>query len=127
MNNELVNKIVKEILDNEDFVNKCKKNIMEIIKDGKIDTNDVPDILSLVIDLVNETPEIEISEDKIIEVFRIIIMKLFDELNLVEDDNAELIKKLLESGLKLLKVQVKQKKIFTKIWDKLVKLFKCSK
>ena len=33
--------IVKELLDDEYFVNDCKKELNEIMKDGKFDTNDL--------------------------------------------------------------------------------------
>ena len=36
--------IVKELLDDEYFVNDCKKELNEIMKDGKFDTNDLPGV-----------------------------------------------------------------------------------
>ena len=41
--------IVKELLDDEYFVNDCKKELNEIMKDGKFDTNDLPELMQIVV------------------------------------------------------------------------------
>lgn len=124
INGPLVNKIAKEILQNEKFREDCKQNIKEILKDGKLDANDTPYLISLVVDIFNNTPEFEITEDKIAAVFKIVLMDLINSMNLAED-NKEMIEKLIDSSLKLLTKQVKQKKLGKKICDFLSKLFTC--
>ena len=125
VNDPLITKIAEKILDNKEFRDECKKNITDILKDGKVDTNDVPYILSLVIDIVNEIPNVHISQDKIVVVFRIVVLTILDDLNLLNDNNKDSIKRLLDSGLKLLTTHVKQKKYVSKLWTFLVKTCKC--
>ena len=50
--NKLPKQIVKELLDNDKFVDECKENLLEILKDKKFDSSDMPEVLSLVVLLV---------------------------------------------------------------------------
>ena len=125
MNDQLVNKIANEILLNEKFKNDCKNNIASILKDGKLDSDDTPFIISLVVDIYNNYTEFEITEDKLAGVFNVIIMSLLEEMKLLTPDNKEVVDKLVKSSLKLLFTQVKQRKLMQKICDFLSKMLLC--
>ena len=125
MNDPLVNKIASEILQNEQFKNDCKDNIAGILKDGRLDSHDTPFIISLVIDVYNNYTEFEITEEKLAGVFKVIIMSLLEEMNLLTSNNKEVVDKLVQSSLKLLFTQVKKKKLIKKLTDSLVKIFTC--
>ena len=125
MNDPLVNKIANEILQNEEFKNDCKDNIASILKDGKLDSDDTPFIIALVVDIYNNYTEFEITEKKLAGVFNVIIMSLLEEMDLLTTDNKEVVDKLVKSSLKLLFTQVKKKKLIKKLCDLLSKLFAC--
>lgn len=125
MNDPLVNKIASEILQNEQFKNDCKDNIASILKDGRLDSHDTPFIISLVIDVYNNYTEFEITEEKLAGVFKVIIMSLLEEMNLLTSNNKEVVDKLVQSSLKLLFTQVKKKKLIKKLTDSLVKIITC--
>lgn len=116
---ELLEKIVKELLDDNSFVETCKTQIQEIMKDGKFDNNDIPQVISLVV-LANEKyDKLQQIEDKdIVEVFKLLIIGLLKKLNFIEESTDEL-NKMLNSCLTLLVLQVKTKQLLTKsFWTK---------
>ena len=121
VNDPDVEKIAKEILDNKEFREDCKSNIKNILKDGKVDSSDAPYILSMVVDILNEYPEINITPKKVEGVLRVVIMRLLEELSLINEDNRNEIEKLLSSALKLLVTTLKQKSL----WSKLCKSCSC--
>ena len=125
INDPLINKIANEILQNEEFKNDCKKNISKILKDGKLQSNDTPYIISLVVDVYNNYTQFEITEKKIAGVFNVIIMSLLKEMNLLTSDNNEVVDKLVNSSLKLLFTQVKKRKLIEKLCSSLSKVFAC--
>jgi len=115
VNDPTVEKIVNELLDNKEFKEDCNRNILNILEDGKVDSSDAPYILSLVVDIVNEYPDIEISPNKIEKVLNVLVLRLLDELSLLNDENRHQIEKILSSALKLLVTTLKQKSVLSKL------------
>ena len=115
VNDPTVEKIANEILDNKEFREDCKQNITNVLQDGKVDSSDAPYILSLVVDILNGYPEIEITPKKVEGVLRVVVMRLLDELQLLNDENRDQIEKLLSSALKLLVTTLKQKSLWSKL------------
>lgn len=122
----LVEDIVNEILKNEEFKNDCKNNILAIVKDGKLDATDTPYILTMVVDIYNNTDEFKITKDKVEAVLKLLIIKLLEELKLLNEENKQITEKLIESSLKLLTKKVKQSKMLEKIIKWLKSGCKCS-
>jgi len=115
VNDPTVERIANEILDNKEFREDCKQNITNILQDGKVDSSDAPYILSLVVDILNGYPEIEVTPKKVEGVLRVVVMRLLDELQLLNDENRDQIEKLLSSALKLLVTTLKQKSLWSKL------------
>jgi hypothetical protein len=116
---ELTEKIVRELLDNEEFVNKCKENLLEILEDKKFDANDVPELINLVVLILEEYDNFEIDEKDIAEVLRVIIVELLEKFNLLDEAKPDL-EKMLDSCLKLVILKVKSKTF----WNKVLSFFK---
>lgn len=126
MDNKLIENIVNEILKNEKFKNDCKYSINAILKDGKLDMADTPDILNLVVNLINNTNELKITQDKIEGVLKVLLIRLLEEMELLTDENKIIVKKLIDSSLKLLLTKIKQSKATDKVKSFFANLFKCS-
>lgn len=116
---ELTEKIVRELLDNEEFVNKCKENLLKILEDKKFDANDVPELINLVVLILEEYDNFEIDEKDIAEVLRVIIVELLEKFNLFDEAKPDL-EKILDSCLKLVILKVKSKTL----WNKVKSFFK---
>jgi hypothetical protein len=116
---EITEKIVRELLDNEEFVNKCKENLFEILEDKKFNANDVPELINLVVLILEEYDNFKIDEKDIAEVLRIIIIELLKKFNLLDEAKPNL-EKMLDSCLKLVVLKVKSKTF----WNKIASFFK---
>lgn len=106
---KISNEIAKDIIKSSEFLNKCKKNIDNILEDGKIDFTDIPYIIELTVDIINEVSHVNITEQNIENVFRIIIIQILKDYNFLNNDNSNKVDKLIESCLKLLKTTFKMK------------------
>ena len=65
--------------------------------------------------LQQEFPDIEIKQKNIEGVLRVVVMRILDELNLLNEENNDKIEKLLACALKLLVTTVKQKSFWSKL------------
>ena len=110
---ELSKKIVKELLDDNEFVDNCHHELRNILKDNKFDQKDIPAVMSLIVLTVEKYDTFEVDENDIIEVFRLLIVELLKKLDIVKESNEEL-DKMLETCLKLLAMKVKTKSFWKK-------------
>jgi len=106
---KLPEQIVRELLDDDKFVDECKENLLEILKDKKFDASDMPEVISLVILLVEKYDSFDVNEEDVSEVLKLLVMELIKKLNLTEDVNEE-IEKMLDACLRLVVLKVKSKK-----------------
>lgn len=111
INQKIIEKIIIELLDDDAFVYECRKKIEEIFSDHKIQIDDIPEILSLII-IVSQKYYlfIDITEEDIYEIFSILIIQLFKKFKILQDDNEPKINRVIQSSLQLLVFQVKVKK-----------------
>ena len=108
---DVINKVLKHT---PDFLNDIEKTFVEIFKDNKIDSNDVPNLIILLqklYELIYKSKDIKLDSKKSAEVcgsvLKFIIHVLVEErkIKLDEDKKAaflELIDKLIESCISLL-------------------------
>ena len=61
-NNEIVKQIVNDIISDQTFKNKCKLNFEQIFEDGKIDKDDIPLIINLILTIYQNHTKINISK-----------------------------------------------------------------
>ena len=131
MNNS-IDKAVRLLLDDNDFVDNIKSHIIEISKDGKLDFTDTISVVNLVIELIkNKNLYFDIDKNDISEVFRQIIIEILNEIKFTEIlkknsnlSDQEISDKLDEIILKLINLIVSQIKT-TSFFKKLCKKIKC--
>ena len=109
----LIEDVVKTLLDDDKFVADCKKELTEIMKDGKFDFKDMPEVISLVVIVYEKYGELHVDEKDVVEVFRLLIVGLLKKLGWLQESNPE-IEKMLESCLTLLALNVKSKSFWKK-------------
>lgn len=109
----LIEDVVKTLLDDDKFVADCKTELTEIMKDGKFDFKDMPEVISLVVLVYDKYGELHVDEKDIVEVFRLLIVGLLKKLGWLKESNPE-IEKMLESCLTLLALNVKSKSFWKK-------------
>ena len=77
--NEVVNTLVNNIISDKKFKEKCEVNFKKIFDDGKIDTDDIPIIINLVLTIYNNHNKIKVSKENMKPVFMLLISKLLNE------------------------------------------------
>ena len=109
----LTENVVNVLLDDEQFVADCKSDLVQIMKDGKFDFKDMPQVISLVVSIYTKYDKLDIDEEDIAEAFRLLIMALLKKFNMIEESNFE-IESMLDSCLTLLVMKVKTKSFWSK-------------
>ena len=71
---------LENILNNDIFINDCKKRIKSIVKEGNINVLDINAILKAIVDVINEYHNIVISKQNTKFVLRTIIIKMLNDL-----------------------------------------------
>ena len=77
--NELVKTLVNQIISDKTFKDKCEINFKQIFEDGKVDSDDIPIIINLVLTVYNNYNKIKVSNINLKPVFMLLISKLLVE------------------------------------------------
>lgn len=101
-NNEIVKQIVNDIISDQTFKNKCKLNFEQIFEDGKIDKDDVPLIINLILTIYQNHTKINISKIHLKPVFMLLISRLIEEFKGESELDQNLILLLIEPQIDLL-------------------------
>lgn len=107
LEDKTINEIVNKILENKEFLDECIEKIQnDVLKDGKIDTTDVPTLISIVTLLLNNKPKIKIDNTTMKEVIKLIIIRLLVEVKYVKlEEDIPILpdqEKLIDLSLELL-------------------------
>jgi len=85
LEDKTINEIVNQILENKKFFDECIEKIQnDVLKDGKIDTTDIPTLISIVTLLLNNKPKIKIDNTTMKEVIKLLIIRLLVEVKYVK-------------------------------------------
>jgi len=112
---KIVERAVRELLDDDQFVSECKDELMKIMQDKKFDVNDMPEVMSLVVLVLGKYENIKIDSEDVVEVFRLLIIELLKKHNIIENSSPE-IEKMLDSCLKLLTLKVKTRSFWSRLF-----------
>ena len=107
VNDDTLNGIVNEILKNKEFVDECVEKIRdEVLSDGKIDLNDVPNLICIVSLILNNKPKIKIDGNTMKEILKLIIIRLLSEIKYINlEDEIPMLpeqEKLIDTSLDIL-------------------------
>jgi hypothetical protein len=97
------------ITNDKDNMNKIKKSIDSILKDGKIDQYDIPDIVFLVTDLLNSLTTLRVSPEEVSVLIKKICSFVLDTYGGIPDEKKPEFERLLDSSLRLVMLQPKVK------------------
>ena len=125
MSTDLIAKIVTELLDDVNFVQDCKKELKEIMKDGKFDFNDMPQVVTLVVLVYEKYDNLHVKEKDVADVFKLLILELLKKMGWVTEEKKEQIEKMVESCITLLMLNINTQTIWKKITSCFKKI-KCS-
>ena len=105
-NNKLIADPVKLIIEDKEFMNRCEANFNKIFEDGKIDGDDIPLIINLVLTVYKNHTKIKINKNNMKDVFMLLIMTLVDKFKGESPIDTSTIMMLLEPQIDLLFMSV---------------------
>lgn len=115
MDNLKISYLFDKLMLNDKFSKNLQTSITEVMKDGKIDTNDIPHIMLIITELINNTPSITITADELAELAKKLIAFIIKQTNITPSaEEQDIINKLVESSIKLILLQPKIKKALSK-------------
>ena len=100
--NEVIRTLVNTILSDKEFKAKCKDNFDQIFEDGKVDRDDIPLIINLVLTIYKNHNKVKISKNHLKGVFMLLITRLLVEFNGKSDLDVNVIMLLVEPQIDLL-------------------------
>jgi len=101
------------ITNDKENISKIKKSVDSILKDGKIDQYDVPDIVFLVTDLLNSLSTLHVTPEEVPVLIKKICAFVLDTYGGVPDEKKPEFERLLDSSLRLVMLQPKVKEAIT--------------
>jgi hypothetical protein len=108
-----------------------RKNIIlhleSVMKDGKVDISDIPDIMLIVMECTNNLDKFSLSYDELVCVLEEVIVFILDEAELVQDEKREDFTRMIKSTIKLVLLQPKIKSTLSNLWNKVKNLLCCGK
>jgi hypothetical protein len=101
-----------DLTSNVNFLSKIDTTVKSIMKDGKIDQYDIPEILLLITDLIVTSEEKKVTQEQLEKSINCLYQYIMTHYNLFPEDETQRdsFKKLFEVSVKLIMVQPKVKK-----------------
>ena len=107
---ENLSNIAKILIDDDKFIKTIEGNIKYIMKDGKVDAYDIPEIMTIVTECYNNLGSIKVSYEELPDILREIIDYIFTKYDLVPDEHEEKFKKMIDTVITLIMLQPKIRK-----------------
>lgn len=116
----LLNSITQKLIDDKEFMNIVEKKIKEIMKDGKITTQDIPNITLIVVHATNNLKSFNLTYNELSEVLQDIIVFLLEHFKVLPEDSKADILAMIKSCVELTMMQPKVKNCLVNVWNKLL-------
>jgi hypothetical protein len=116
---ELLHSAARKIVDDPIFLNIIETKLKAIMKDGKIDKKDIPDVTILVVYCTNNLKKFNVTYDELGQVLEETINYLLNHFKVIPDESVEEFKLMVHSMVELTLLQPKVKSCLTNIWNKI--------
>ena len=118
---DIMHKAVKKIIDDPIFLKIMESKLNSIMIDGKIDKNDIPDIIILIVYCTNNLKNFKLSYNQLSEVLEEIIIYLLEHFNVIPEEKKDEFMQMIQTMIKLVMLQPKVKSCITSC----ITSFKC--
>ncbi len=110
--------ILDKLLLEQDFAKKLEVSIQNIMKDGKIDQYDLPEIIYIIGELITKTPKLNLTPENLSEVIKNLVNLICKKYKLIPDETQqESFDRLITASVKLLLLNTNIKEKTTKCWS----------
>jgi len=97
--------LFKVITTDNGFLTRVKESVDKIMKDGKVDQYDIPEIVFVISETVNSRPSFKISKDLLPPLIKMLYNFIVDTHKLVPEEKKAEIERMVDSSLRLLMLQ----------------------
>lgn len=112
---ENLSNIAKILVEDPKFLKTIEGNIKYIMKDGKVDAYDIPEIMAIVTECYNNLGNIKVTYEELPDILSEIVDFIFKKYNVVPDDQEEKFKKMIDTVITLIMLKPNVKKGCLKI------------
>jgi PII-like signaling protein len=121
---DLLHSVSLQIIDNPDFIKLAENKINEIMKDNKITQSDIPALMVLVVECINNTKNINLTYDELKQVIHETLIYILLHFKVIQENN-ENINNMIKNCVELVMINPQIKGCFTNIWIKIKNVFLC--
>ena len=107
---ENLSNVARILVDDPKFIKTVEGNIKFIMKDGKVDAYDIPEIMTIVTECYNNLGRIKVTYEELPEILGEIVDYIFTKYDLVPDEEEEKFKNMIDTVITLIMLQPKIRK-----------------
>jgi|SaaInlStandDraft_6_1057023.scaffolds.fasta_scaffold00062_44 division protein CdvB (Snf7/Vps24/ESCRT-III family) len=100
----------KKLVENDHFIDTIDKQIKQIMKDGHIDSSDIPEVILLLTETYNNIGNVKIEYDELQDVIKEVVNYILNKYNLIPEDQIEQFTKIINMVIKLVIIKPNVKK-----------------
>jgi hypothetical protein len=120
VSNLKVSYLMDKLLMDDEFSKSLQSHIENIMKDGKINEYDIPDIVLIICELIAKEPKLTLTQELLSELIQELIVFIIKKYQLkAEDHQIDNFNRIIESSIKLIMFQPKIKEKVNKCLNKL--------
>jgi hypothetical protein len=116
---EILHKTTKKIIEDPIFLKIIETKLNSIMVDGKIDKNDIPDIILLIVYCTNNLKKFNLSYKQLTEVLEETILYILNHFDVIPDDKRDELMEMIQTMIKLVMLQPKVKSCLMSLFSKL--------
>lgn len=110
--------IARIIIDDKDFINDIKVSLDNILKDGKIDVTDIPEMMLLIVLAYNKSTKFTVSYHELAELLTEITRLIITKYNLVPTELETQFEKISQTSISLILLMPKIRATCTSCFGK---------
>jgi hypothetical protein len=100
-----IDAVVEAVTKDDKFLATVKTSVEKILKDGKVDQSDIPELVFIISETVNSLGSFNVSVDMVPVVIKMIYKFIVEKYNLVPEDKKADFERIVDSSLRLLMFQ----------------------
>jgi hypothetical protein len=112
---EILHKATQKLIEDPIFLKIIETKIKSIMNDGKIDKNDIPDIILLLVYCTNNLKKFNLSYNELSNVLEETVLYILNHFDVIPDDKKDEFMEMIQTMIKLVMLQPKVKSCLLKL------------
>ncbi len=122
---ELIKIVTNKLIDDKDFMTTIETKLKEVMKDGKINKNDIPHIMVIIVKCTNSLKTFNLTYNELFEILEEVVLFILNHFNVISESDLHEIKPMIHSCVELIMLQPNVTNCLSSSWIKFKRLFKC--